>query len=87
MQDPQREWPYPALTSHSPHWFGPNHAIHTERYHYIHYRDGGEELYDLTTDPNCWSNLAADPTLVGTKNRLKQWLPKTNAEHYRGDKQ
>ena len=45
--DPQKEWPYPALITHSPHWHGPNHAVRSERYHYIKYSKGGEELYDM----------------------------------------
>lgn len=82
VRDPKTEWTYPALTSHSPHWYGPNHAIHSKRYHYIYYRDGTEELYDLESDPRCWTNLASDPNKAAVKNELKGWLPKFNAPHY-----
>ena len=34
------------------HW-----SIRTERYRYIHYRDGTKELYDHTNDPNEWNNI------------------------------
>ncbi len=35
------------------------HAVRSERYRYIYYVDGGlEELYDHTTDPYEWDNIA-----------------------------
>ncbi|MHC4744036.1 MAG: sulfatase/phosphatase domain-containing protein [Planctomycetota bacterium] len=83
MRNPEKQWPYPALITHSPHWHGTNHAIHSERYHYIHYRDGSEELYDNEADPYGWKNLADDPRYAEAKERLKKWLPKVNSEHYR----
>lgn len=83
VRDPQKAWPYPALITHSPWWFGTNHAIRSERFHYIHYRDGGEELYDNAVDPHGWKNLANDPKYAAAKETLKKWLPKTNAKHFR----
>jgi len=39
--------------------YGPqNIAVQTERYRYIRYEDGSEELYDHQTDPHEWTNLA-----------------------------
>ena len=38
-----------------------NHAVRSERFRYIRYFDGSEELYDHANDPNEWTNLAADP--------------------------
>lgn len=47
------QWRYPAITS-----FGPgNYAVRSERYRYIHYNDGSEELYDHADDPHEWHNL------------------------------
>ncbi|MCH2379410.1 MAG: sulfatase, partial [Pedosphaera sp.] len=86
VRNPQAEWPYPALITHSPHWHGPNHAVRSERFHYIHYNKGGEELYDMAKDPHQWHNLANDPQYAVTKAQLKQWLPKKNAPHFRADK-
>ena len=83
VRNPERDWPYPAVITHSPHWYGTNHAIHSQRYHYIRYRDGGEELYDSTVDPYGWENLADDPKYAEAKEKLKRWLPKVNAEHFR----
>ncbi|MEM1297315.1 MAG: hypothetical protein AAGH89_18265, partial [Verrucomicrobiota bacterium] len=79
---PQLDWPWPAIITHSPQWHGENHAIRSERWHYIHYRDGGEELYDMDRDPLQWTNLAADPELEDIKTELKSWLPATNAPHF-----
>lgn len=54
LRDPKAEWPHAALT----HLDRPqNYAISTERWRYIHYFDGGEELYDIETDPHEWRNL------------------------------
>jgi hypothetical protein len=38
-----------------------NHADRSDRWRYIQYADGSEELYDHETDPNEWNNLANDP--------------------------
>ena len=59
--------------------FGPNnHAVRDVRWRYIRYADGSEELYDHTTDPREWTNLAAAPAHAAEKQRLTQWLPKVN---------
>ena len=80
VRNPEKEWPYPAVITHSPSWFGVNHAVRSEEYHYIRYADGGEELYDVAADPNGWTNLAGDPKYTGAKDGLRKWLPKTNAD-------
>ena len=61
-----------ALTTHN----RGNHALRDDRYRYIRYADGSEELYDLATDPNEWRNRAADPVLAVEKNRLVRSLPR-----------
>ncbi len=66
--------PWPAITTHN---LG-NHGIRSERWRYIRYADGSEELYDMRADPNEWHNLAQDPQLAGVKRDLAQWLPKVN---------
>ncbi len=52
-----------------------NHAVTSDRYRYIVYADGSEELYDIETDPNEWRNRADDPALSQVKARLAEWLP------------
>ena len=53
-----------------------NHAVSSERYRYIVYSDGSEELYDLETDPHEWTNRAEDPALSAVKAELMDWLPR-----------
>lgn len=75
LKDPQRAWDRPALTTHGPG----NHALRNERWRYIRYADGGEELYDHRDDPNEWNNLAGRPEFDGIRADLAKWLPKTDA--------
>jgi choline-sulfatase len=56
-----------------------NHAVRDERWRYIRYRNGGEELYDCLADPNEYRNLASDPKHEKVKLGLARWMPKTSA--------
>ncbi|MCH5374421.1 MAG: DUF4976 domain-containing protein, partial [Planctomycetes bacterium] len=67
-----REWP--AITTHN----HDNHGIRTERWRYIRYADGSEELYDMQADPNEWTNLAGNDEFADVKRDLAKWLPKVN---------
>ncbi|MBL9194928.1 MAG: sulfatase [Opitutaceae bacterium] len=62
----------PAITSHNQG----NHGIRSERWRYIHYADGSEELYDMAKDPNEWTNLAGQPAYAAVIADHKKWLPK-----------
>ncbi len=78
IENPQlKEWS-PSLTTH----WKDNHAIVDERYRYIIYRDGGEELYDHQIDPNEWVNRANDPAYRQVIERLSQWIPEHNEAHW-----
>ncbi len=66
----------PALTTHGPG----NHSLRTERYRYIRYDDGSDELYDHQTDPHEWKNLARNPDHAETIARLANWLPRNEAK-------
>ena len=57
-----------------------NHAIRSERWRYILYDDGSEELYDHKNDPNEWTNLAADGRLADVIAEHRKWLPKSEAK-------
>jgi arylsulfatase A-like enzyme len=61
-----------------------NHAVTGNRYRYITYSDGNEELYDIQTDPNEWTNRADDPLLAGVKAALIEWLPEHDEPDARG---
>jgi arylsulfatase A-like enzyme len=76
-----REWPAITTQNHD------NHAIRTERWRYIHYADGTEELYDLEADPHEWKNLAGDASLLQVKAGLARWLPKINKQPVPGSAQ
>ncbi len=62
----------PAITSHN----RGNHGIRSERWRYIRYADGSEELYDSQKDPNEWTNLAGRPEHAAVIAQHKKWLPK-----------
>ncbi|WP_283395942.1 sulfatase [Candidatus Pelagisphaera phototrophica] len=62
----------PAITSHNQG----NFSIVTEKWRYIHYVDGEEELYDIKSDPHEWDNIASNfPEVVSD---LRKWLPEKN---------
>jgi arylsulfatase A-like enzyme len=56
-----------------------NHAVRSEQWRYIRYADGSEELYDLKTDPNEWTNLASRPEHAATLAAHRRWLPEKEA--------
>jgi choline-sulfatase len=64
----------PAITSHNQG----NHGVRSQRWRYIHYADGSEELYDMQADPNEWTNLAALPEHAAVIAEHRQWLPKVD---------
>ena len=66
----------PALTTHG----RGNHSLRTQRYRYIRYADGSEELYDHRTDPHEWKNLAGNADFAQTVEQIKQWLPRAEAK-------
>ena len=75
LADPNAAWDHPAVTT-----FGQNnHAVRAERWRYIRYHDGGEELYDHDADPYEWTNLAAKPEHASLKAELAKPFPLTNA--------
>ena len=57
LQQPDLPWSQPALGTYG----FQNHSIRTERWRYIRYHDGTEELYDHDVDPHERTNLAAAP--------------------------
>lgn len=75
LSDPGAEWDRPVVTTHGRN----NHAVRSERWRYIRYEDGSEELYDHDKDPLEWKNLASQTEFSSVKEELKRWLPTTNA--------
>jgi arylsulfatase A-like enzyme len=71
MRDPEAAWNKTSLTT-----FGyKNYGVRSERYRYIVYEDGSEELYDHENDKWEWRNLAADPEYAEIKTRMRKELP------------
>lgn len=62
----------PAITTHNQG----NHGIRSDRWRYIRYADGSEELYDVIADPNEWTNLVGDPKYRDVIQEMARWLPK-----------
>jgi arylsulfatase A-like enzyme len=55
IKNAEASWDRPVLTSVS----AVTHAVRSERWRYIRYGDGSEELYDHLNDPLEWNNLAS----------------------------
>jgi len=71
FENPYRHWAIPAITTHG----RGNHAVRSDRWRYIRYANGDEELYDHSKDPHEWTNLSTDSKLNPVKTRLSAWLP------------
>jgi arylsulfatase A-like enzyme len=73
LRDPSAPWPHAAIT----HLNQPqSYALSSERWRYIHYPNGDEELYDIATDPHEWSNLAPNPEHSSKLTELRTLVPK-----------
>jgi arylsulfatase A-like enzyme len=78
----------PLLVNNNAHWDRKvlstyeknNHSVRSERWHYIRYADGSEELYDHEQDPDEFYNLAGNPSYQSIIDEHKLWLPEFNAE-------
>ncbi len=71
LRDASAKRERPAMTSHNQG----NHGIRSERWRYIRYADGSEELYDHHSDPREWTNLAGKPGFDAIIAEHKKWLP------------
>jgi len=71
MKNPKASWNKTSVTS-----FGyQNYGIRSERYRYIVYADGTEELYDHEQDKWEWHNLAANPEYADVKAKMRRGIP------------
>lgn len=76
LKNPAAERNRPTLTTHGHN----NHSVRSDRWRYIRYADGSEELYDHSVDEMEWTNLAGKPEYEEVKQDLRKWLPALNAE-------
>ena len=58
LEEPEADWPHVSITYLSKPG---NYGLSDERWRYIHYANGDEELYDTETDRYEWTNLADKP--------------------------
>ena len=72
LENPCLSWERPAVTSHPDRG---HFAVRTERWRYIRYRDGSEELYDHDVDPNEWHNLAGSSEYAKQLAELRKEIP------------
>ncbi len=75
LAKPDAAWDRPAVTTRG--WG--NHSVRSERWRYIRYDDGSEELYDETSDPMEWTNVASKSEYAAIKAELARWLPKDDS--------
>jgi len=74
LKNPNQDW-NPALMSQGKG----DYAVRSDRYRYIRYLDGTEELYDHDTDPWEHINLAKNPEYQAIIKKHRKWLPKNEA--------
>lgn len=74
LEDPSRAT-LPVVTTRK----RAQHGVRSERYHFIQYPTGEQELYDLWTDPNEWTNLIGTPGADAIVESLRNHLPASNA--------
>jgi iduronate 2-sulfatase len=77
LEDPERPSDRAVVTT----WHQGNHGIRSERWRYIRYADGTEELYDHDVDPDEYHNLAEEAGLKSVKEELARWLPTYDAPY------
>jgi iduronate 2-sulfatase len=80
LNNPEATRAEPAVST----WHYNNHSVRSERWRYIRYRDGTEELYDHSNDPGEHVNVAGLAEKEGVIRDLRRWLPKTNVNFSTG---
>lgn len=79
IRNPDTRWDQPSVVTVG---MG-THSIVGRDWHYIHYYDGTEELYQKISDPHEWYNLAHDQEYSEIKNELKlSIVHDPNHKHY-----
>ena len=76
LKNPEADWPHFSVT----HLAEPgSYGLSAERWRYIHYANGDEELYDCQTDRYEWNNLAASADHPEKLDELRALAPTTFA--------
>jgi arylsulfatase A-like enzyme len=76
LANSRADWPHVSVTYLAePGSYG----LSADRWRYIHYANGDEELYDCQTDPFEWDNLTSSADHAAKVNELRALAPKTFA--------
>ncbi|MDG1873104.1 MAG: sulfatase [Mariniblastus sp.] len=75
LREPSTPIELPAITT----WGRGNYTVRDDKWRYTRYFDGGEELYNHSSDPQEWNNLAADLTHQARIKEMATFLPKNEA--------
>lgn len=75
LKNPAAKWDQAAISTMG----FQNHAVRSEKWRYIRYSDGSDELYDHDKDPRESQNLASSKNFNAVKEEMARWLPKLNA--------
>lgn len=75
LENPEADWGHPSITYFGKDWV----SVRNERFRYLYYSDGSEELYDHQNDNWEWNNLANDPNYTKVIEELKKYVPKDMA--------
>jgi arylsulfatase A-like enzyme len=73
LENPNAARAEPSVTT----YLAGNHAVRNERWRYIRYVTGEEELYDHQSDPHEWDNLAGEAQLAEVIQQMRRYLPHT----------
>jgi arylsulfatase A-like enzyme len=71
LKDPTAAWESTAVTS----WGDRYVSIRTEKFRYIRYREGEEELYDHSKDPHEWTNQIKNKDYAAELQILRSKVP------------
>ena len=71
LENPGAPWDRPVIMSHS----RGNQAVRSERWRYIRYANGDQELYDHDNDPMEFNNLAGDKANNALMKKLGAYMP------------
>ncbi len=82
LRNPTGEWPHASIT-----YLGDpgSYGLSAQRWRYIHYANGDEELYDIASDPHEWTNLASRPEGSAKLAELRLLGPKSFAAKRAGN--
>lgn len=60
-----------------------SHSLRSERFRYLRFPNGEEELYDHQQDPQEWANLAGQADMANVLQEFRQQLPKHEAAYHK----